>query len=170
VQAGINRSAAPPELPPLRELLRRHITRSTDIPEQYTNEALTALASLPDGSSLCHGDFHPGNVMMDGDEAVVIDWTNCARGAAEADFARTRMMMRLGEPPPGTSRALKLLALFGRRIFLVLYERGYRGSLALDEDLLHRWELPVAVARLTDDIQEERASLFKLIEALIARR
>lgn len=40
-----------------------------------------------DGSSLLHLDLHPGNVILGETGAVVIDWTNAARGPAPADPA-----------------------------------------------------------------------------------
>lgn len=32
------------------------------------------LTKLPVGDCLCHGDFHPGNVMLSGDKVFYIDW------------------------------------------------------------------------------------------------
>ena len=61
--------------------------------------------SLPDGDRLSHGDFHPANILMDGDEPVIIDWSNVTRGDPAADVARTLVILESGEPPPGTPLA-----------------------------------------------------------------
>lgn len=51
------------------------------------------------GTSLVHGDLHPGNVMLTADGPLVIDWTNAARGPAGADLAVTWLLMAAAEPP-----------------------------------------------------------------------
>jgi thiamine kinase-like enzyme len=57
----------------LREYLRLHEV-AVDEP------ALARLDTLP--QTLCHNDFHPGNVLADG---TVIDWAYCGVGAVGVD-------------------------------------------------------------------------------------
>ena len=47
-----------------------------------------ALAALPDGNRVLHGDFHPLNVFV-GDADTVIDWVDATSGPAAADLARS---------------------------------------------------------------------------------
>jgi aminoglycoside phosphotransferase (APT) family kinase protein len=49
-----------------------------------------------------HGDYHPGNVLLAADRVAVIDWPTAARGAPEADHARTRLLLRWADPLPDT--------------------------------------------------------------------
>jgi len=95
---------------------------------------------------------------------VLIDWTNATRGDPMADVARTRMMLRLGEAPPGTSFALRALARVGRSLLVTLYLRSYRRARPLDMDAVKRWEMPVAAARLSEGIEEEVPRLLALLE------
>ena len=44
---------------------------------------------------VCHGDFHPLNVMVDGERASVIDWTDAGLGPREADVARTLLLFHI---------------------------------------------------------------------------
>lgn len=45
---------------------------------------------LPDGNNLCHGDFHPGNVMItDDNKLIIIDFMNVCRAPFLYDIART---------------------------------------------------------------------------------
>ena len=44
---------------------------------------------------VCHGDFHPLNVMVDGERASVIDWTDAGLGPREADVARTSLLFHI---------------------------------------------------------------------------
>jgi aminoglycoside phosphotransferase (APT) family kinase protein len=49
---------------------------------------------------LCHGDLHPGNVLVSADGPVVIDWFDASRGDPVLDVART--MVLLGAIGPTT--------------------------------------------------------------------
>ena len=44
---------------------------------------------LADGDTLCHGDFHPGNILLSGDGAFIIDFMNVCCGNYLYDVART---------------------------------------------------------------------------------
>jgi aminoglycoside phosphotransferase (APT) family kinase protein len=52
-------------------------------------DAPSGLASLGDGATLLHLDFHPGNVLLSASGPVVIDWTNARCGDAALDVAMT---------------------------------------------------------------------------------
>lgn len=42
-----------------------------------------------DGDSLCHGDFHPGNILLSNGHTMVIDFMNVYHGDFLYDVART---------------------------------------------------------------------------------
>jgi len=168
-QARLHETSAPDAVPDLRENLRRRIETSLLVPEALRPAALNALDALPGGDRLCHNDFHPGNIMLAGDRPVVIDWTNVRRGDPAADVQRTLLMLRLGEPPPGSSALLRALTRVGRRLFAAAYLRAYRRARPIDLRLVDRWELPVAANRLSEGIAEERSRVLALIERNLAR-
>jgi tRNA A-37 threonylcarbamoyl transferase component Bud32 len=168
LHARLNDAPAPSIVPSLHERLRGRIAGSDVVPERYAQIALEALSRLPMSDRLCHGDFHPGNVMMCGAEPVPIDWSIAASGSAEADFAQSQLILSLGEPPPGSPPHLKALALVGRGLLLSAYRRAYRRSRSVNEDVVRRWHLPLAVARLTAGIREEGTRLTRRIDRLIA--
>lgn len=49
--------------------------------------------ALPDGDAICHGDFHPGNVICTHRGPVAIDFMNVRRGHPLLDIARTVYLM-----------------------------------------------------------------------------
>lgn len=52
------------------------------------------ILGLPDGDSVLHGDYHPGNVMITSDgELVIIDLLNLCCGPKEYDVARTFFLL-----------------------------------------------------------------------------
>lgn len=162
--AALHATVAPPALPGFNQRLPERLRASALVPQPIADRALAALATLPDGASLCHGDFHPGNIILTKDGARVIDWPNAFRGDYHADVARTILMFRMGELPEGTPTLIRLLAGVGRRSMLARYRHAYAHVGALDAALLDRWLLPVAAHRLTENIPGERAKLLALIE------
>ena len=161
--ARMHEVVAPQEVEPTSERIIRALTHSPHVPKVVADAALKALAALPDGDKLSHGDFHPANILMDGNEPVIIDWSNVTRGDPAADVARTLVILGSGSPPPGTPLPLRLMALFGRRLLTSAYVRAYRRATALDMDLVRRWEAVRLADRLADSIQEERPVLLRLL-------
>jgi Ser/Thr protein kinase RdoA (MazF antagonist) len=164
LHARMGTAAAGSELPELREKLAGEIVRSPHVPERYAAYALRELEALPEGDRLCHGDFHPGNVMRTDEGLVVIDWPNAARGDYHSDFARSTLMLKLGDPPPGAPLLIRWGAVFARSLLRSSYERAYRRGVEVDPALHGRWETVRAIHRLQDGIDSERQKLLRLIE------
>jgi aminoglycoside phosphotransferase (APT) family kinase protein len=54
------------------------------------------LEALPNPDRLLHLDYHPENVLMDGDEVTaIIDWTNTLPGPPHLDLGRSRAILRM---------------------------------------------------------------------------
>lgn len=51
--------------------------------------------------SLCHGDFHAGNLIQSADRLWVLDWDKCYAGDPAADVARTIVMLKYGKRTAG---------------------------------------------------------------------
>ncbi len=170
LHAELHEVVAPEGLPSLKDGLRQQIEASDRVTPEMAKFTLDVLVDLPDGDRLCHGDFHPGNIMKTADRHVIIDWSNVSKGDPAADYARSQLMLQLGEPPPGSSFLLRTLAGVGKGVLLSAYRRGYRGHRAPDEALVRRWMAPVMAHRLTEGIEEERAKLLKLVEARLRER
>jgi Ser/Thr protein kinase RdoA (MazF antagonist) len=98
---AVHHVQAPADLPDLRSVLAARIDDAV-MPPRLREYALRVLDGLPGGERLCHGDYHPGNVLVAADRVAVIDWAYAARGVPEADHARTMMMLRWADPLPGT--------------------------------------------------------------------
>ena len=68
---------------------RRHLSVGTEI-------AHSRLADPSRPLRLCHGDLHPGNVILADDGPVILDWFDASRGAPLADVARSSILMGAG--------------------------------------------------------------------------
>jgi aminoglycoside phosphotransferase (APT) family kinase protein len=163
LHAQLHASSAPAELDALHTRLRRVFAQEKVSVEtaRRLNELLDA---LPNVDGLCHGDFHPGNVLMSGNGPVVIDWPNATSGDPAADFARTDLLLRMGDPPPGTPAVVTYLQGFGRKLIRSAYRRAYLKARPTDPDLVDRWQLVRVGDRLfADDIAVEHERLKALL-------
>ena len=68
------------------------------------------------GTSLLHGDLHPGNILLTADGPVVIDWTNASIGPPGADLAVTWLLIGAAQAP--TSRLERVPVALLRRLFV----------------------------------------------------
>jgi aminoglycoside phosphotransferase (APT) family kinase protein len=147
LHSGIHAQPAP-QLPSQRAYLERLIGRALDLPEHARAAALERLAGLPDGDRLCHGDFHPDNVVLSASGPVVLDWMTASRGVPAADVARTMLLLRLGAPPPGAGPVLLVFIQVLRRVFAEAYWRRYVTMSGVRQSDLAPWRLPLLTARL----------------------
>ena len=164
------------ELPPLQKRLAERIRRITDadIPgnlrefaERAKAAALARLEELPEDDRLCHGDFHPDNIIMSPRGPVIIDWSDATKGNPAADVARTRLLISIGTPVEGRISGW-LIKLVRKRV-LSLYSKLYLKRSAISSESIEAWQLPVALTRLTEDIPGERDHLMMLVKNHLER-
>lgn len=62
------------DLPNQREKYTWRIENSGILPAPLKTRLLEVYAKIPDESRLCHGDFHPGNILSAGERDLAIDW------------------------------------------------------------------------------------------------
>lgn len=105
-------------------------------------EAAERLAPRAVGNErvVCHGDFHPLNVVVDGDRTAVIDWTDAALGPREADVSRTALLFSVAVIAAGSPIERAVLSRVGPRMAR-RYVQVYEQHAPLDRDLMHVWEV-----------------------------
>jgi aminoglycoside phosphotransferase (APT) family kinase protein len=161
LHATLHRTPGPETLPVLSHVVRKRIELSDAVPSELRDEAFRALDDLADGDRLCHGDFHPGNVIGGADSWSIVDWTNASRGDPAADVARTWVVLEVSPLPPGASRVERALAPLGRGTLLRGYMRAYARYGSVESELLQRWIRVRAIERLVQEIPGERAAILK---------
>lgn len=149
-----------PSLPSQRRKLEGQIERVSPALLDNTRKqtVLHALKALPDGDRLCHGDFHPGNVLMLPGKPCIIDWENASAGSPLADVARTLLLLQTAHlqlSPGPDAEALQGFAAIFRDMYLQEYIAITHGDAAL----VKAWHVPVAAARLQEGIQVEEEYL-----------
>jgi len=163
VHAALNQVEAPAALPDLKDELRVRIGHAA-LPPELRERSLEVLDGLPPGDRLCHGDLHLGNVIGSWSAPAVIDWGDASRGDPIADFARTDLLQRLGDVPPGAPLLVRAFAPVGRSIIAARYSATYRKVHSIDADRFRRWRVVRAAARLAEPIPSEHPKLLAIVE------
>jgi uncharacterized protein (TIGR02172 family) len=146
-----------------KEKFQFKIDRSSDILGNKVQKILDYIDKLPDGDSICHGDLHFDNIIVTSKGPVVIDWNGAYRGCPLGDVARTCMMLKSPYIPIETSEIFILPYRMGKQVSYWTYINEYmRLSKASPEDI-DAWTLPVAAARLADNLPGEKNWLLNTI-------
>jgi aminoglycoside phosphotransferase (APT) family kinase protein len=133
----------------LKGWLATSITRAMPLDEPRKQVLLNGLKDMPDGDRLCHGDFHPMNVLGDASQPIVIDWPNACRGDPAGDICRSYLILQLHADEVADP-------------YLHAYSRvpGFPRHTILD------WLAYVAAARLAEEVPGEQHRLLELVQSL----
>lgn len=98
-----------------KEFLKYHILNTPSVNLMEQERALQILENLKDGDTLCHGDFHPDNILISNGQAIVIDFMNVCHGDYLYDVARTVFLVQY-TPVPAAAEARETLLEFKRTL------------------------------------------------------
>lgn len=148
-------------LPDFREVIAARLARAQPEDIALCERARAELATLPAGARLCHGDFHPDNIMLWPGGAMVIDWNDAYIGHPLSDVARTSWLLR-GSPPAQITPTLRVVLAL-RNIFHGIYLSHYLRLTGHHRQAIKPFARISAIARLADAIPGERTLLLREI-------
>lgn len=136
------------KLPKQTDRLARKIN-NTRLEEPIKTDLLSLLARLDNGSdNLCHGDFHPYNILYDGAKHWIIDWVDATTGNPLADACRTYLIFK-----QYLSRSAGI------------YLRAFCKEASSKQDDVLAWLPIIAAARLNENMDDKsRAWLLDLVQ------
>ena len=164
LQAALHDQLAPETLPAQHARLQAKIEAAEPLSAALRREALRLLARLPQGDRLCHGDFHPGNVLLAERGPLIIDWVDATRGHPLGDLARSSLLIGQGQLPDGAPLRWLIERIRGR--FHRVYLAHSRRLRPWDEDEFRAWLVVNAAARLEEGVPEAPALLTFVQKAL----
>jgi len=159
------------ELPSGLELLTRLIRAAPRLTDQVRTQLLGKLDQLPDGDAICHGDYHPDNILMTPRGPIVIDWMSATRGHPLADLAGTSLLFRVVDVPATVGRLTRGLIEVLRRVLLSMYLRRYFKSSPHRREQMDDWVPVMAAAYLGQGLTtQEEDRLISIINAALETR
>jgi Ser/Thr protein kinase RdoA (MazF antagonist) len=106
---------------------------------------LDSLARMPDGDRLCHGDFHPLNILGPPGRAIIVDWPNASCGDPAADVCRSYVLIRHSAPEVATA-----------------YVEAYAAVSGRSAHEIQAWLPIIAAARLAEGVPDEEDELMMM--------
>lgn len=119
---------------------------------------------LPKGNQLCHGDFHPGNILMQDGVDYIIDWSAAYRSNYLSDVAHSFLLMKHVPKIPGeNSFQHKILNISGKVIANAYIKEVHRLK-HFDYALFSKWTVVMSFLRAYYGLPSERAERIKYIQ------
>ncbi len=146
------------------------VLNSQRLSDSLKAQVIQILEALPEGDSLCHGDFHPGNIICHNQVNYIIDWSGSSKGDYHADIAHSYLLLKVVPKAPGVS---SLLHLVQKRIGTGIaesYLRTLQNLRRIDKTTLSRWMLVKAAERSFYGLPSEQQMLARFVTEYFTRR
>lgn len=154
-------------LPSQKQVLSGAIQRTHLLSAEDKARILDYLTRLPEQIQICHGDYHPDNVMMNEMKNAydVIDWMTGMSGDPAGDVARSWVILTSASLPEDADPALQLGFERSRDTIVDGYINQYTHLSGVTWQEIERWILPVAAARLEESLPgNEAEKVLKLVK------
>lgn len=135
-------------LPSLKARLRAKIGRAPGLAEARRAELIEDLAALPDGAQICHGDFHPFNLLGNIEQPTIIDWADATSGPPAADACRSYLILKPIAPDLAEA-----------------YLAGYAAASGTGREAILAWQPCLAAARLSEGLEQQTEFLLALVHS-----
>lgn len=132
--------------------------------EDIKNFVLNILSELPEGTDICHGDFHPGNILIVNDTYYVIDWFGATYGEKLSDMAHTYILLRNTPKLPGISKFENFIIGLSGSIISNKYLSTCKKIYPFDLREFSKWMLVRASERLCYGVKTEKEALIQFVK------
>jgi uncharacterized protein (TIGR02172 family) len=139
-------------LPSFVDSLYSEISRAELLSSSRKSELLDRLSKLETSESVCHGDFHPDNIILTVKGIVVIDWMTASCGNPATDVARTSIILSHSRPVDEELLERIPNALEIRDRFHSVYLDHYIRLSGISKTEIDYWKPIVAAARLNENL------------------
>jgi uncharacterized protein (TIGR02172 family) len=139
------------------------IGRSSKILGYKKKRILDYVESLPDGDSICHGDFHFNNILVQNKELVAVDWNSAYTGNPLGDVARTLLMLNSKKVLSGIPDIKSTPSEYSNWLTYQSYLKEYMRLSKVKFEDIDAWILPVAAAKLKDKRPGDETWLMDII-------
>lgn len=138
-----------PLLNKLKDKIKGQIQSLSCLDDIKKYELLTRLDGMPKHIKVCHGDFNPRNIIVNGDKLYTLDWIHASQGNASADVARSYLLFALED--------IELAD---------LYMDTFCHKTETPKSYVQQWLPIVAAAQLTKNKPEERDLLLRWLDVV----
>ena len=110
-------------------------------------KVLKYLDTLPDKKNILHFDYHPDNIMSDGENVSIIDFMTVATGDPAADVCATKILLNEGEMIPGFPKVVAMILNVLKKYVYKKYVKAYKELSGVTEKEIDAWRLAFLIVR-----------------------
>jgi uncharacterized protein (TIGR02172 family) len=121
------------------------------------------LEELSEGDSICHGDFHPGNILMQNNRNYLIDWFGAYKGPDLADIAHTYLLIKNTPRIPGIGWFQYMIIKAAGSLLAKTYIHEIHRLKAFNWSEFSKWLIIKAAERTEHGMLMERGKLVEYI-------
>lgn len=165
IHVKIHQAIPPNELPSLADKYKKFIGEKSSIDDKVKSQILQEIDTLCCGTNcICHGDFHPINVLVDANRYFVIDWVLATKGQPEADVAGTYLITKVYSSNKKEKNIFKRwINSIGGKLIANAYLRKYISLTGVDKKTIAKW-IPIRAATYLDvGLSPEIEKIFRKI-------
>lgn len=140
------------------------IPKAEMLDEELKKFVLETLNQLPRGNDICHGDFHPGNIIIANGQYYVIDWSGVTSGEKLSDIAHTYLLLRNTPRTPGVNMFQSLIIGCSGSIISGKYLSSIEKNYPFDWSEFSKWMVVRAAERIYYGMPTEKEALIKFIK------
>ncbi|MBR2566930.1 MAG: aminoglycoside phosphotransferase family protein [Paenibacillus sp.] len=153
--------------PNLKNELLYRISSHELINEDEKQRIKDILDQLPENNTICHYDFHPGNIILSSKGPIIIDWLNALVGHEAADVARSSMMLQSHALPPNAPEIL--IRREYRELFHQEYLREYLILSGKKDEEIKEWMAPTFAYRIGEMNGLDQIEMLTSLQILLTK-
>ena len=141
----------------IEDIINYFISKPPLIEKKLIDFVLKIFEELPHDKHLCHGDFHPGNIMLQDGKYYIIDWSGAYLSNFVSDIAHTYLLMKHIPEIPGMSKMqhsiISLTGSYGAKVYLKEVSKIKKVDLAL----FSKWTVVMSFLRVYYGMASEKS-------------
>lgn len=143
----------------------KHLIEISELLDDNQKEFVySILEEIDEGEAICHGDFHPGNILIQDHKNYIIDWGNAYRGPALSDLAHSYLLMKNTPRIPGIRTIQYNFMKIGGGLLAKTYINEMHRLQSFDWGDLSKWIVIKAAERTVHGLIMEKPRLVQHIE------
>lgn len=150
VHVEMHACSAPATFRVQRAQIEQKITHTPLLSDEAKKTLLSDLAQLPTGNAICHGNFHPGNLLLSYNGPVVVNWLDATQGNPYLDIAHTTLRLQPLPLSPAVGPSLRQFTIATVRLFCAVYLQTYTALCPISYEQLDVWRRLVAALQLVE--------------------
>lgn len=140
---------------PIEKIIENFEKQPLKVEKEIFDFVMQILEELPNGDFICHGDFHPGNILIENNKRYIIDWSGVHTGNSVSDIAHTYLLMTYTPLVPGQGCLQHKIISFLGRYVAELYRKEMHRLLAFDWTEFDKWLIVMSLYRIYHGLPSE---------------